>query len=742
MRLRIAPFICVLLLAHTAPLFAYYEKAHQEVARVGLEILKKNDPSRIYEEIYFETNSEKILAGSWQEDFGAVGGHDRAFRHYWDPDADRGCPWLSYFMAMPIVVPGSKVMAPYGAALQLFQRATIRMPLPEWTRYQWYYPGALEWAKNGAKSGDLRNWEGAINAYSYSAGSREEAYWRLGHVVHLLTDMAEPDHAANVPHAASGFYYPKDLKKISTLAQYIPGAQSETMNALLKRQLEITSWNQKKTVGFEEFIELNVKKLFPGIPDAKSHKRKAFDTYFSVMASQSKAAVRDTHEFPLPLGISYLPEGNQAVLLLGYPHRKNWSFFPSIHFQNKAESDKFLNLTRPLVTSAARLDAGILEFFHDIVDPPPYVRSVLIKQDGKTKYLARWKDNIEKRTGRHVNQNPKVESDAPQDENGQNTQDEDDAETPKFPHAYSYDVVVSRELKKGKNEPLLPGKVASITIEFGTDPNGFDYPPERIKTAWIKIEDANIPGRLVDDGTAWQGQFTPSLDEGEDETDLQMEIFARDIHNHKANRITFSSQEEVYGDKEYQLDTEPEYPAKAMPTPPYHWQHYRPGTDRNHRIKVGKEGKRGFRVWLVYVTKEEYGDLCGRVGMEIGGDIESLEIIEKNHWTEYSNNPKENVHVRETKIAEDRAELRYEYPNNKALNHVDYERSIVLPVDSLDSANHSTAFLFSVNVSPERSYGLTLKGKDENGNIHTSGFVFRYKDWIPDPEHEGFYKHR
>ena len=48
-----------------------------------------------------------------------------------------------------------------------------------------------------------------------------------------------------------------------------------------------------------------------------------------------------------------------------------------------------------------------------------------------------------------------------------------------------------------------------------------------------------------------------------------MEIFAQDVHNHKANRITFSSQDEVFGDKEYQLDTEPEYPAKAMTVPPF-----------------------------------------------------------------------------------------------------------------------------------------------------------------------------
>ena len=99
---RTAHCICVLLLLPAAALHAFYEKAHQEVARVGLEILKKNDPSGIYAEVYAEKNSRRILDGSWQEDFGAVGGHDRAFRHYWDPDANRGCPWFVYYWAMII----------------------------------------------------------------------------------------------------------------------------------------------------------------------------------------------------------------------------------------------------------------------------------------------------------------------------------------------------------------------------------------------------------------------------------------------------------------------------------------------------------------------------------------------------------------------------------------------------------------------------------------------------------------
>ena len=566
-------FLSIIIILSCTSLFAYYKNAHMMVARVALELIKKSDTHGVYEEVYSQTNFQRIIDGSWQEDLGAVGGHDRAFRHYYDPDANVGCPWFNYFWAMPHVEPGSKVKVP----LSSFQILMNQIPIPEWMKYRWHYPSALEWAKNGAGSGDLRNWEGAIKAYNYTASSRKQAYWRLGHVVHLLADMAEPDHASNVPHAASGFYYPKDLEIISALieAKWPSIGQNKSLKKVLnqlKRQLQIKSWGQEKTVGFEEFIEINVDKLFPTVPDVKINKRRAFDTYFSVMASASKSAVSDKSNFPLPLGVSYLPEMDQSKILLRDDSKKNWSFFPSIHFHDKNESKKFLSLTKNLLTRAVRLEAGIVEFFHDIVDLPPYVRSVEIKQEEITRYHAWWKDNLENRAGRHINENEEAEK--------------------KFSHKYNYDVVVSRELKK-KGSHLLPDKVASVTIKFGPDPKGFDYPPEKIKKAWIMLE-LGVKEEVVhlkDRGKAWTGQFTPKLDEGEEEFVLQMEIFARDVHNHKANRITSSSLDEVYGDKEYQLDTEPDLPAKAMSVPPYNWKNYRPGPDRNHFVKVKEKTK-------------------------------------------------------------------------------------------------------------------------------------------------------
>jgi hypothetical protein len=718
--------ISLILIFCSVTLLAYYEKAHQEIARVALAVLKKDDPESLYEEIYSEKNSAKIIEGSYQEDFGAVGGHDRAFRHYWDPDTNLGCPWFNYFLAMPALEPGSKADPPENPLI-----LGVRETLNSLSRgaFRWHYPGALEWAKKGAGSGDLRNWEGAIRVYNYTPSSRIEAYWRLGHVVHLLADMAEPDHAANVPHAASGFYYPKDLQKIRTIIDRISpnAAQNKTLRIVLnrlRRLLQIKSWSEERTVGFEGFIEDNADKLFPTVPAVQSHKRGAFDTYFSVMASKSKSAVADRANFPLPLGISYLPEKDQSRILMIDDSKKYWSFFPSIHFHDETESEKFLNLARTLLTTALGLEAGLMEFFHDIVDPPPYVRSVMIRQEGKLRYHGWWKDNVEKRTGRHINENKVGEKKWKEKWN--------------FSHEYSCDVVASRELQRD-SKSILPDKAASVRIDFGPDPKRFDYPPERIKKAWIKIGDEIIKGRLIDGGTAWEGQFTPRLDEGENERDLQMEIFAQDVHNHKANRITFSSQDEVYGDKEYRLDTEPEYPAKAMAVPPYDWQNYRPGTDLNHVIKVKEEGGQGFSIRIVSVHKdqEDKNLLHGQVWLKIEGDIESLEIVEAESWYEDTRNPKDNQRVRSVKKG-DHVETSYEYPHNKFQNRIEQNSSFWSGVSGL--TKNGAAMVSSCAVRPETMRHFKFKGLDEKGKLHEVEEVFRYGDWAPDPEHEGLYK--
>ena len=558
-------------------LFSYYEEVHQLVAEMALRLLEKSDGGRAYSEVYAKANRAKILAGSWMEDYGAVDGNERSFRHYYDPKTGLGCPYLTYFPVWESL-DGSSV-----------------------TYRGRNYPSALEWARDGAGTQDLRNWKGAIEAYDYTPSARAEAYFRLGHVVHLVADMAEPDHATNTPHAASGYAYPRDLNLILAFVKGkvdpLPGFWVE--KSLLERSMGYFAARGVERLGFEGFIEGRHAALFPSVPQLRSNKRLSLDGYFRTMAELSQSAIRDKG-FPVPIGVRkhpYATEADQAALgALG----ANYSFFPAIDFGDAAESARYLGLARELLTSATRLNAGLLEFFYDIVNPPPYVRSVRIGQGGRPVYHAYWKDIKHTVEGVHPNENAKAA---------------DMLGKKGFDHKYRYETVYGRELvggpqerasdegptlfgatvgrpKRGAGPALRPGTQAEVRIEFGPDPAGFEAPPERMAEVAVAIGGRRVEGRLVDAGAAWVGTFTPVLADGQEEAELQIEIAGTDVHNHGfEGRVTTASHDAIPRAQGYALDKEPESPAKTLYDAGSRFpiKNYWPGVDRNHKIAVRRD---------------------------------------------------------------------------------------------------------------------------------------------------------
>jgi hypothetical protein len=104
----------------------------------------------------------------------------RAFRHF--GVAGAGLKWRDYFGEyLPVLEP------------QQWEDSTKR-----------FYMNAKEWGKGGHGSGDLMNFRGAIDAYNYySYEGKREAYLRMGHVLHLLQDIAILDHAICKDHPGS-----------------------------------------------------------------------------------------------------------------------------------------------------------------------------------------------------------------------------------------------------------------------------------------------------------------------------------------------------------------------------------------------------------------------------------------------------------------------------------------------------------------------------------------------------------
>ncbi len=731
------------LLAAPLLLYCYYEEVHKLAAEMALRLLEKSDSGRLYAEVYAPANRNRLVAGAWMEDFGAVDGNERSFRHYYDPTNGLGCPYLTYFPVWESLD---------GASVAYRGRN---------------YPSALEWARDGAGTQDLRNWKGAIEAYDYAPSARAEAYFRLGHVVHLVADMAEPDHATNTVHAASGYAYPRDLNLILAFLKGkvdpLPGFWVE--KSALERSMAYFAARGVERLGFEGFIEGRHAVLFPSPPQVRSNKRLTLDGTFRTMAELSQGAIRDKG-FPVPIGVRkhpYATDADQAALgALG----ASYSFFPAIDFEDAAESARYLGLARELLTGATRLNAGLLEFFHDIVNPPPYVRSVRIGQGGRPVYHAYWKDIKHTVEGVHPNENAKAA---------------DMLGKKGFDHKYRYETVYGRELvggpqerasaegptlfganvgkpKRGTGPALRPGIQAEVRIEFGPDPAGFEAPPERMAEVAVAMGGRRVEGRLVDTGAAWVGTFTPVLGEGEEEAELQIEISGTDVHHHGfEGRVTTAGHDPIPRVQGYALDTEPELPAKTLYDAGSRFpiKNYRPGVDRNHKIAVRRDEappaaeeraappSPGLSIGIEGGVLGPPGDryshwsfgVVFRAAAELEPELVEVEVwkLEVNAFSTYhrlSRQAGKVVGYTAHNVSS------FARPPDRDLERKE-ERISELELSTEYKDGVPEWFYKNFNVSAMSSileYKIVCRVRDTDGRVRQAEFIFDSKDWVPTGE--------
>lgn len=116
----------------------------------------------------------------------------------------------------------------------------------------------------------------------------------------------------------------------------------------------------------------------------------SLDGTFNTMAQLSQGAVRN--KFPLPIGVRLTSDTTDTGQTSLAASQANYSFFPAIDFNDPAEAERYFELARGLLKSSVRLNGGLLEFFHDLVNPPPYIRSVEVQQAGQLCYAAAWVD--------------------------------------------------------------------------------------------------------------------------------------------------------------------------------------------------------------------------------------------------------------------------------------------------------------------------------------------------------------
>lgn len=590
----------LLLLGATARLWGYCDVAHRESTRAGIRVVQQADREGQYAEIYRPEHEALLVAGAGGdgasdrpgEDYGVVAGNERSFRHYYDPrctEAKKGVPWSWTFWVWKYAE-NAAVSPPAGGR----------------------YDGALEWARDCAGTGNPRCWAGAILAYDHTPGSRAEAYYRLGHCAHLLEDMAEPDHATNTPHPGSSFSLPRDGKKLLVLLDKLPGYSEVQvpgmgkLGDLLKPLLEAAlKAHPNQYVGFEELMEREMKTLgAEGFVGSDPIRLTEFDAYYNQMAQSS---INEMEEIGgesawVPLGCDFWPyEGEDASRVRAYiwtvqplydlyqeatdprydaipftgarwlaratrpldssarkAKDRHYKMFPATDIHDSQDYGFFASMGRRLLTLSTRYSAGLLQHFHDIVNPPPHARRVEIKQNGITRYAATWQDYHDEVTGTY------------------------DVPVGRRAIPFRYEVVRERRLEpdyEGGQTPLLPGAPCEIRIEFG---NEGDAAPELMDEASATLGGVAIDGKFDTDGRTWVGRFTPALADDKATEKQALRISATDRHNH------FEDGRSLKG---LSLDADPASPSKRITTGrnAYEWRGYQEGDDQNHAIDVGQE---------------------------------------------------------------------------------------------------------------------------------------------------------
>lgn len=546
-------------------LAAWYDKVHIIILLKCIDLIRRNDPALIYEEFYQAPVKTWIAGGASDEDYvPAAAGMERSFRHYFDPDPDpktgagpRGVRYYNHYRAW-VWLENAQVAPP--------------QPGP-------FYEGTLDWALRVHPDNPL-NWPGAIHAYNYTVESRQEAYARLGRVGHLLGDMSEPDHATITPHPGSGKMLPRDADEIfganvlSRLRETIPDRKTMQAVSVLLMQKQALTRNRYltrnlRTIGFEGLLEdaINFREIehfFPATPEHHARLRTYFsgnrpaaplegqtivaksdpEDYFNGLARRAKASVRASGR-RLALGTEDLnPLLPDAVIRTADVRWEPIFLIPAINVDSEAHKRPYYALGWECLTDAVNFNAGLFRMFADIVNQPPYVLSVVMRQQGGGSYAAQWEDET--------------------------LQQE------------TYTVVSRRALRKSSTA-FVGERPIHLAITFGPVTGGF---AERIEPSSVSVRLGGYELRgAMQSANRWETTFAPNLRAGQSEARATLQIEARDAHRHFPRP--------GLGPGGYALDRNPATPAIPGKIQPYDWKGYEYGdADTFHEIVVVPEERR------------------------------------------------------------------------------------------------------------------------------------------------------
>ena len=554
------------------------DKTHSDLNELGARLIQQVDTEKNYRELYSDHDSFNVI------DELRNGGIDEDDQYSDLPRTCNGGRFMRHFYH-PYTSRGSRngLLPPTGSI-----RCT----------------DAVTWARSSIgdpETTEDRTWKGAIESYDYTDAAKLKAYWKLGHVAHLIADMAQPDHVHLEPHPS----HPNPLldSLLDPEANYEPWVE-ENWDPRFKQELEADIANGRLspekyltmtdyltklariTYDFSSFYGGELSKK-PGAPiDTEALFSRMFEVKYEdinddmavvtlawVLYNQTNNArlgnyFGEDDPYSSSNGRSQFWETNDETgdSPVGYYYVENAvGAIPALYpnptsFPNQVKTTGLVHLgdyyASNLLPLAVEHIAGLYQHYFDIVNHPPYVYRVTVSQNGQCLYSKYWKDRY-------------------QDE-PENT------------------ITDRRELTP---QCLTPGHIdstrgeAEIVIEFGDHQRGT---AEKVKDVEVAFVDKNggscvVDGALNASGpfteTVWSGTINPSIANtctigGA----LTIEISAKDQHNHY---IANERGRNHTGDT---LDSDPSIPAKVIDANNYAWNPgYKPGIDRNHKISPGQD---------------------------------------------------------------------------------------------------------------------------------------------------------
>lgn len=482
------------------------------------------------------------------------------------------------------------------------------------------FKGGMQWwsREKGWSAKDLddgkMSWDHAVKRYGYKPDSKALAYYTLGFVLHLLQDMAVPEHVHDDPHGGSSFsgfesYMEKNWEIIKPpdyqqLRPWRPNAKKgqedqkqQGVFADLDEYFDRLGKIAYSAVRFKGHTGPDPYKIEKG-----SDLDKMFDVEPYVFSQQhgeeSWEAVgwllkNKNNGKPTIREMKYIPERNLVghkaenegewwptwrelenvgipmADVPGYyyielsddypsPLAGKRDLFPAAYLPTPLPGVEeecrgwrkdslggqhlYEILARNLAPYAVEFSAGLIQYFFEIVNHPPYVAGVEVTQGGRRRHWAYWGEAPEEGSG------------------GKHFRDGAEREW----------IQINGFVPGTDKLDALHWGQAGIKIFFS----------EPVRDVKVRITGARIEKLApTSDEEVWEGVFTIP-EEGLEWEDMFISIEAKDLHRH-------------YGGEGDQLDNYPNTPAYRVASyRGYEWIGYLPGADQNHSLTIHRPSRK------------------------------------------------------------------------------------------------------------------------------------------------------